>query len=186
MLRALHQTLAEWHARQDSLTELCNRRTFDRESSAAMQAAAAAGSSCALLMVDIDRFKAVNDRHGHLVGDEVLRCVARLIKDPVSRMSFQARGLAARFGGEEFAILLPGMTAEEAAWIGETIRSTIEVQPIHVQQSQLNVTVSVGAAAFPEHARTMEELIAAADSALYQAKEAGRNRVITASAAVAC
>jgi len=180
VLRVLHQAVAEWHARQDPLTDLSNRRTFDREFAAALQSAAAAGSSCGLLMVDIDRFKSVNDRYGHLVGDEVLRCVSRVLKESVARLNAGSPGLAARFGGEEFAVLLPGVQRQEAAWIGETLRAAVEVMPIHIAQSQVNVTISVGAAVFPEQGRTAEELLAAADAALYEAKESGRNRVVTA------
>jgi diguanylate cyclase (GGDEF)-like protein len=180
VLRVLHQAVAEWHARQDPLTDLSNRRTFDREFAATLQSAAAAGSACCLLMVDIDRFKSVNDRNGHLVGDEVLRCVSRVLKESVSRLSGGPAGLAARFGGEEFAILLPGVQRQEAKWIAETLRAAVEIMPIQASQSQISVTISVGAAIFPEHARTPEELLLAADAALYEAKEAGRNRVVMA------
>jgi diguanylate cyclase (GGDEF)-like protein len=181
VLRVLHQAVAEWHARQDALTDLSNRRTFDREFATSLQSAAAAGSSCALLMVDIDRFKTINDRFGHLVGDEVLRCVSRVLKESVTRLTTGTPGMAARFGGEEFAVLLPGVQRQEASWIAETLRAAVEVLPIHTtQQSPINVTISVGAAVFPEHGRSAEELLATADAALYEAKESGRNRVVTA------
>jgi diguanylate cyclase (GGDEF)-like protein len=182
LLRALHQTVAEWHARQDSLTDLSNRRTFDRELAAALQSASADGDVCALLMIDIDRFKAVNDRHGHLVGDDVLRAVSRVLKDTVGRLSSESPGIAARFGGEEFAVLLPGVAVDEATWVGESMRTAIELAPIETRDVEIRVTVSVGVALFPEHGTTAEELIAAADAALYQAKDAGRNRVLVASA----
>lgn len=178
VLRVLHQAVAEWHARQDPLTDLSNRRTFDREFGLTLQSAAAAGKTCCLLMVDIDRFKSINDRYGHLVGDEVLRCVSRVLKESVTRLTSGTPGLAARFGGEEFAILLPGVQKQEAAWIAETLRAAVQVMPIHTPQSQINVTISVGAAVFPEHARSAEDLLVAADAALYEAKEAGRNRVV--------
>jgi diguanylate cyclase (GGDEF)-like protein len=183
LLRALHQTVAEWHARQDSLTELFNRRAFDREFAAALQSAAAENSTCVLLMIDIDRFKQVNDTYGHLVGDEVLRSVSKVLKEAASRLSSGTPGLAARFGGEEFAILLPGISTKEAAWIGESIRTIIEVTPITTQKAQVHVTVSGGVSAFPEHGRTAMDLIAAADGALYEAKENGRNKFLIASAA---
>jgi diguanylate cyclase (GGDEF)-like protein len=131
-------------------------------------------------MVDIDRFKSINDRYGHLVGDEVLRLVSRVLKESVTRLSSGSPGLAARFGGEEFAVLLPGLHRQEAAWIGETLRAAVEVMPIHTPQQNIKVTISVGAAVFPEHGRTAEELLAAADAALYDAKELGRNRVVMA------
>ena len=84
------------------------------------------------------------------------------------------------YGGEEFAILLPGVQRQEATWIAETLRAAVEVLPIHTPQSQINVTISVGVAVFPEHGRSPEELLATADAALYEAKESGRNRVIIA------
>jgi diguanylate cyclase (GGDEF)-like protein len=185
LLRVLHQAVSEWHARHDPLTDLSNRRTFDNELTSALRTAASQGGRCALLMVDIDRFKGVNDRFGHLVGDEVLRCVSKVLKETVSRVSTRTSALAARFGGEEFAVLLPGLSGIDAAKIAETIRSSVEVLPIHSQQGQISVTVSIGVAVVPDHARTAEELIAIADSALYQAKDAGRNQVICAGAAVA-
>jgi diguanylate cyclase (GGDEF)-like protein len=181
VLRVLHQAVAEWHARQDPLTDLSNRRTFDREFAATLQAASTTGGYCCLLMVDIDRFKLINDRNGHLVGDEVLRCVSRVLKESVSRLSGGSPGLAARYGGEEFAVLLPGVQRQDGAWIAETLRAAVEIMPIRTPQSQINVTISVGAAVFPEHARTAEELLVVADSALYEAKESGRNRVVMAS-----
>jgi diguanylate cyclase (GGDEF)-like protein len=136
-------------------------------------------------MVDIDRFKAVNDRYGHLVGDEVLRCTSRVLKETVSRLSTRTSGLAARYGGEEFAVLLPGIAANDATWVAETIRSSVEVLPVRTQHGQISVTVSIGLAVVPDHARSAEELIAIADAALYQAKGSGRNRVICAAAVAA-
>jgi diguanylate cyclase (GGDEF)-like protein len=185
LLRVLHQAVSEWHARHDPLTDLSNRRTFDTELSSALRSAASQGTQCALLMVDIDRFKAVNDRYGHLVGDEVLRSVSRILKETVSRLSTRTSGLAARFGGEEFAVLLPGISAGDATWVAETIRSSVEVLPIHSQHGQINVTVSIGLAVVPDHSRTAEELIALADAALYQAKDSGRNQVICTGAVAA-
>lgn len=182
VVRALHQAVSEWHARQDPLTELFNRRTFDHELAGALRTAATERDRCTLLMVDVDRFKGVNDRYGHLVGDEVLRCVSRVLKESVATLSTGPSGMAARFGGEEFALLLPGIRSEEAAWIGETIRCAVQVLPIHTPQGQINVTVSGGLAVFPEHGQSAEELIAAADAALYQAKASGRNRILTAAA----
>jgi diguanylate cyclase (GGDEF)-like protein len=185
LLRVLHQAVSEWHARHDPLTDLSNRRTFDTELATALRVANSQGSSCALLMVDIDRFKAVNDRYGHLVGDEVLRCTSRVLKETVSRLSTRTSGLAARYGGEEFAVLLPGIAANDATWVAETIRSSVEVLPVRTQHGLISVTVSIGLAVVPDHARTAEELIAIADAALYQAKGSGRNQVICAAAVAA-
>jgi diguanylate cyclase (GGDEF)-like protein len=114
-----------------------------------------------------------------------LRCVSRVLKESVSRLSGGSPGLAARYGGEEFAVLLPGVHRNDGAWIAETLRAAVEILPIRTPQSQINVTISVGAAVFPEHARSAEELLVVADAALYEAKEAGRNRVVMASAVAA-
>jgi diguanylate cyclase (GGDEF)-like protein len=103
------------------------------------------------------------------------------LKESVSRLSGGSPGLAARYGGEEFAVLLPGVQRQDGVWIAETLRAAVEIMPIRTPQSQINVTISVGAAVFPEHARTAEELLVVADSALYEAKESGRNRVVMAS-----
>jgi diguanylate cyclase (GGDEF)-like protein len=97
-------------------------------------------------------------------------------------LSSESPGIAARFGGEEFAVLLPGVAVDEATWVGESMRTAIELAPIETRDVEIRVTVSVGVALFPEHGTTAEELIAAADAALYQAKDAGRNRVLVASA----
>jgi diguanylate cyclase (GGDEF)-like protein len=111
-----------------------------------------------------------------------LRCVSRVLKESVSRLSGGSPGLAARFGGEEFAVLLPGVQRQDATWIAETLRAAVEIMPVQAPTSQINVTISVGMAVFPEHARSPEELLLAADAALYEAKELGRNRVVMATA----
>ncbi len=126
-----------------------------------------------LLMVDIDHFKKVNDNHGHAVGDEVLVEVAELL---VSRSS--RKGKAYRFGGEEFALLIPNYSAEEAAGLAERIRKDIAASPL--SSKQLNITASFGAACLPDHAADTRSLLESADTALYQAKGSGRNRVCIA------
>src|SRR5690606_4658763 len=150
---------------------------FDRELAQASQASAGSGDPLALLMIDVDRFKRVNDTHGHPAGDEVLKYVARVLKAAVARLGTVRPAIAARFGGEEFAVLLPGAAKEAAAKLAETIRIAVEMKPVATPRAEIPVTISVGLAVLPEHARTTSELIAAADSALYQAKESGRNRV---------
>jgi diguanylate cyclase (GGDEF)-like protein len=129
--------------------------------------------SCALLIVDLDHFKTVNDTWGHPVGDEVLRAVAaRILREirPADR--------AARSGGEEFAILLPETGGAGALALAERVRAAFAASPITLTSGQaIDLTVSIGGAAFPDDAGDAEGLIAAADRALYAAKQAGRNRV---------
>jgi diguanylate cyclase (GGDEF)-like protein len=124
----------------------------------------------ALLMLDLDNFKSINDRHGHLIGDKHLRGVADVLKSEV-----RATDLVGRFGGEEFVILLPNTTQHDALAIAERIRRRIATIAINGVDT---VTVSVGVAAHPIHGSTLEEVVNAADSALLAAKTAGRNRTL--------
>ena len=130
-------------------------------------------------MLDIDDFKQVNDEHGHLQGDEVLRTVGRILND-------ESRGIdePARYGGEEFAVALPETGLGGATELAERIRARIEAERIRGVNgtSPLRVTASVGAASMPASAENVRDLIAAADAALYEAKRSGKNRVVPASA----
>jgi diguanylate cyclase (GGDEF)-like protein len=131
----------------------------------------------ALMMIDVDHFKHFNDEHGHDVGDRVLRAVA----DVLTRQT-RSSDVAARFGGEEFTVVLADMPAAQAADRAELLR--VEVEKLSLESSGLPldaVTISVGVAQFPTHGRTWEELLHSADRALYEAKSAGRNRVVVAS-----
>lgn len=166
----LHQAKEE--GGRDPLTGLFNRRTFDKEISRRLDRVAAEFDTLGLLMVDIDHFKLVNDRFGHLSGDSVLREVS----DMLVRTCFRKDDLVARFGGEEFAILLNGVARDDLRSIGERLRGRVESTPVQVDQGEVRVTVSVGAAV-ARGLDTPESLIERADAALYQAKEEGRNRV---------
>jgi two-component system, cell cycle response regulator len=133
----------------------------------------------ACLMIDIDRFKSINDGYGHLAGDNALKEVAHRIETQIRNMD-----TAARFGGDELAILLPDATAQEAARLAERIREVIAAQPFALNsQISRNLTVSVGVAAVsPGRDETdlkalADRLVADADAALYRAKALGRNRV---------
>ncbi len=156
-------------ASRDGLTGLRNRRHFDEKIAEEVSRAARYGRDLSLLMIDIDRFKAVNDRYGHQKGDEALAAVAGII-----RASLRSTDIVCRYGGEEIAVLLPETGLDDAARIAELCRSKLEAgtpKPLG-----FGVTVSIGVSALAE-GDTPELLVKAADGALYAAKEGGRNRV---------
>jgi two-component system cell cycle response regulator len=161
-------------ATRDQLTGVLNRREFERILEEEQERALRFGHSLALVMVDIDRFKMINDTHGHPVGDAVLREVAR-------RLTAQLRTVdrAARYGGEEFGLILMQTDAAGALELARRICAAVAREPVWANETlALEVTVSAGAAALPEHAKTAAALVVAADKALYAAKGAGRNRAM--------
>ena len=151
----------------DSLTGIYNRMVFDRTLRAEIKRADRNGESLSLLMIDIDHFKSLNDRFGHQTGDEVLRSLASGLED-VSR-EFDT---VTRYGGEEFAVLLPATDQTAGAIAGERFRKLVENM-----ETPVPITVSVGVATFPANAHSADELLGIADDALYESKRAGRNRV---------
>ncbi|QDH21777.1 GGDEF domain-containing protein [Saccharibacillus brassicae] len=153
-------------ALRDSLTGLPNRRALDE----ALEKLEGDNLPFSLLLIDIDRFKSVNDLHGHAAGDEVLRSVARLLEDTVDRGD-----LCGRYGGEEFVALLPGRSVAETYEMAERLRLAAAA---HENALHIPVTVSIGAAISPQQSAQIEELFELADRALYRAKEDGRNRVV--------
>jgi two-component system cell cycle response regulator len=160
----------------DGLTGLRTRRFYEEGLRTEADRAARSGTPLAVLLLDIDHFKQVNDTYGHHGGDRVLCEVARRLRELV-----RPGDLVARYGGEEFAVLLPHATPEQAVEVGERIRHGIATTPIAVTSTTLaNVTISVGCAALPAHCATCEDLVLTADTALYAAKEGGRNRVVSA------
>jgi diguanylate cyclase (GGDEF)-like protein len=177
IVRLLSHAAVQREARQDGLTELANRREFDRHLRQELELARQQGCECALLLVDLDRFKAVNDTYGHQAGDEVLRATASTLRDQVCQLRSGDRALIARYGGEEMAVLLPGIGMAGAQRVAEKIRTAVEGSPIRYQQQTIRVTLSVGIAVFAVHAASTGDLVAAADEALYEAKQAGRNCV---------
>lgn len=166
-------------ADRDPLTSLANRRAFDRELRRLLRHDEERDSLC-LIFCDVDRFKQFNDDYGHLMGDRVLRRVGELLLEQTP-----ANAIAARFGGEEFAILLPQTTPEQAGAIAEQLRQRIEQLRVKLKNSDRvldNITASFGIAnALPGD--TMDSLVERADQALYAAKRAGRNRVCLQTAA---
>ena len=152
----------------DPLTQTANRRRLDEELSAFFAAGRLRG---ALLLIDVDRFKSFNDKYGHQAGDMCLQQVARCLASHLRR-----RDLLARFGGEEFAVLLSNVTTSEAVSMAERLRTAVEVYPIEIKGERFNVTVSIGVAVSDMHG-IPRTLIESADVALYAAKNAGRNQI---------
>lgn len=180
--RAVNQAVVAHQARFDSLTQLANRGTFDRNIEQELAAARDSRSSISLLLFDLDRFKGINDRHGHRGGDAVLRQCAAIVRECVDDVRLEDRSgghepLVARYGGEELAVILPRLPREAAERIGENIRRNIAAARIAFDGASIAMTISGGLACFPDHADSVEGLISAADAALYQAKDRGRNRL---------
>jgi diguanylate cyclase (GGDEF)-like protein len=156
-------------SRTDALTLLGNRRLFDDKLPAEFNTAREARAPLSLVVLDIDNFKAFNDRHGHARGDEAVKLVGaalrRFARKPV---------LACRFGGDEFCVILPGVDADAAALIAERLRVTVQ----SARSDEFAITISLGfATSTGEEFSGPDKLFEAADAALYAAKEAGRNRV---------
>ena len=159
------------YATLDALTGLNNRRQFELRLKQEIATTKRQKNPLCAMMIDIDFFKKVNDTYGHASGDSVLRMVASIIKEHLRESD-----IPSRYGGEEFAILLPFTKIEEAKIVGERLRKAVEETPIPIDKKNINVTISMGLAEFnPEE--TGEELFKRADKALYNAKESGRNRV---------
>lgn len=157
----------------DGLTGLYNHRHFKSELDRAIMSAARFNHPLSLIMADIDLFKRYNDSNGHAAGDTALKTVATLIKKATREVD-----LTARYGGEEFAVILKETTLEGAVEVAQRIRALIEAQAISFGTNGKQIlTLSLGAASFPEQAHDAASLINAADKALYRAKELGRNRV---------
>ena len=155
---------------RDDRLPLYRRAAFDRELVSFVRQAVEKARPLSLLMLDLDKFKGVNDQHGHPVGDEVLLGFAQIVAAQVEK-----KGKAYRYGGEEVAVLLPNFSPMESLAVGEELRKSIEKAKLSTKA--LNVTVSVGVACFPDHAKGAEDLLKHADAALYQAKKLGRNLV---------
>lgn len=161
---------------KDGMTGLHNYRYFENRMKEEFSRSQRTGEPLSLIILDVDHFKNYNDKLGHLAGDEVLRKLARILQD-----SLRKNDIPVRYGGEEFAIILPGASKENAYKVANRIRKAVEKAPFpdeHVQPLG-KLTVSVGLATFPEDADNLIDLIEKADTALYEAKHQGRNRVVS-------
>ncbi|GGR23659.1 diguanylate cyclase [Deinococcus ruber] len=171
----LRETLRQQSIR-DPLTGLFNRRyleeTFERE----LRRAERQGEGLGMIMLDVDRFKTFNDTHGHEAGDALLQALGGVLKKSV-----RTEDVACRYGGEEFALLLTGVTLQQASKRAEQVREAVAALRVMNQGKVLNgVSASLGVATFPQHGRDLAGLVRASDLALYRAKREGRNRVISA------
>ncbi|WDE01405.1 EAL domain-containing protein [Thalassomonas actiniarum] len=159
-------------ATRDPLTSCLNRRSFFEGLRVLIEEEKSLKSSLSCIMSDIDHFKSVNDTYGHAVGDKVIKMVAKILKD-ISRTN----DLVGRYGGEEFCVVLPATTAQEAAQVAERIRLAVMKQDISLPDGKFNVTSSFGVACWTNKLSNAEAFVSQADEALYVAKETGRNRV---------
>jgi two-component system cell cycle response regulator len=159
---------------QDELTKVYNRRYLQMCLSREISQAKNHESGFSVALVDLDFFKKVNDNHGHLAGDELLQCLVDKLA-----LNLRAADVICRYGGDEFVILMPETPPVKAYKILERLRQLIVAQPLALSKSELQIqlTLSVGVAGFPQDGKSGEELLKAADQALYQAKRAGRNQV---------
>ena len=177
-LRRIAKELALSHRQQqllalvDQLTELPNRRAGMEALDQAWSSSARGQAPCALLVLDIDYFKTINDRFGHAVGDQVLRAVAAVLKNAVRREE-----TIARIGGEEFLLISPNLALREAVVAAERLRRQLETAKIDAAGESVCITASVGIAVREPQMHQAQELMIAADKALYEAKNAGRNRI---------
>jgi two-component system, cell cycle response regulator len=160
----------------DELTSVYNRREFNRLLKIELERSRRDQRPVSMVMVDIDHFKSINDTYGHQSGDDALRWISALLKREV-----RPGDIVARYGGEEFAMILPNTSLMDAFAVAERIRQQITAELVPIQNQQaIAVTASLGCATFPQMADSEDQLMSAADKALYVAKESGRNRVCLA------
>lgn len=163
-------------AMTDSLTDVSTRRYFMERFEEELNRAKNRKSSLTFLMIDVDNFKKFNDQYGHMVGDQILRRMGGIIKENIREID-----IAGRYGGEEFCVVLPDTDEKGGVYVAERIRVATEKAQIKSYDTSVNITISIGLASFPNIGRTPQELIHKADTALYRAKESGRNRLVVSS-----
>ncbi|HDO7862908.1 TPA: GGDEF domain-containing protein [Legionella pneumophila] len=158
---------------RDPLTGLLNRRFLDEYVVKQIGQAKHSQSMIAFIMIDVDNFKRVNDNFGHDTGDQVLSILGKLFTSLI-----REGDLACRYGGEEFLLVLPQCTLDNAKKISETIRDEVSKMPMTLKNNVFNITISLGISSYPNHGSSLQELIETADKALYSAKTQGKNRVV--------
>ena len=163
---------ADKRSRTDPLTGLWNRQHFGEQLQQALSSADRRGSPVSLVLVDLDYFKRVNDTWGHQAGDAVLKQVARILQDGVREVD-----TCVRYGGEEFAVLLPDTDSQSAVDVAERLKAKVSAHPIRHGGAEIPMTASFGVATFPETVTRRDQLFPSADKALYIAKHEGRNKV---------
>lgn len=156
----------------DGLTQLHNRRYFEEFTDREIARSHRHGRRLSLLLFDVDHFKSINDGHGHLTGDYVLRALAGLLRGRIRREE-----LLARYAGDEFVVVLPETSVVEAEKLAEMLRELVEEHRFEYEEQPLQVRISIGVGTLVEGMETPADLVACADAALYRAKERGRNRV---------
>lgn len=162
-------------ARYDSLTGLQNRGTFLADFEREVSRCERGAPAFSLALFDLDHFKRLNDQYGHPFGDQVLRAFANVLKAGIRKYD-----TAGRYGGEEFALLMPATGKDTALRVAERMRRDLEARGITVEGKRIEVTVSGGIATYGQDGEGWDTLLSAADDALYKAKEGGRNRILTA------
>jgi diguanylate cyclase (GGDEF)-like protein len=173
----VERDLAQLNSLTDSLTNLANRRYFDEVFNNEFSRVQRTGDYLSLIMIDVDHFKKYNDLYGHLAGDDCLRQIGLILMDIVSRTS----DTVARFGGEEFIVVLPKTDSQGANALAERIRKSVEALAIQHRHSEIieHVTISLGVVTVKtEEMSNPEEVLLLVDKAMYQAKQNGRNKVV--------
>ena len=169
------QSRLEILASTDALTGLPNRQAFTGKANKEFSRSNRYSRPLSLVMIDVDHFKSINDQYGHAAGDHVLTNVGRILGD-----GLRDSDVLARIGGEEFVLLLPDTPMINAEYVAERMRLGLEATAIKYQDQELNITASFGVAAISPKDETLEQMLARADQAMYEAKNKGRNRVKTA------
>ena len=163
------------YATKDFLTQVSNRRHFLANLESKLQQSSLGPTTDAVLMCDLDHFKNINDSYGHPIGDEVLQSLARILRQNVRKGD-----LIGRIGGEEFAIFLPNTTAQEAVNFANRLQHDLAMGPVVASMPDVTITISIGIALINQGADSVGSVLSRSDQALYQAKNAGRNRVVVA------
>ncbi|MCU7939449.1 MAG: sensor domain-containing diguanylate cyclase [gamma proteobacterium symbiont of Bathyaustriella thionipta] len=166
----------EFRAKHDCLTGLYNRVELEKECQEEITRARRYQHSFSIFMIDIDHFKPINDTYGHLSGDQVLKQFADFLKETVRTTDY-----VARYGGEEFVVILPETSLIKAEELAERLRVQTTELDVSLQQTTLKITICIGISSYPEHGKSYDKLLEAADAAMYQSKNNGRNCVRLAS-----